>query len=150
MKLLCLIALLLTLTTCTKFGKNITVQGRALNPITGEGIPNAEIILRKTTWGISGGYRRVETVYSDEDGYFELNKFSFRADNIIANPEGNGENYYELGWLQDDGSYIVDRQAVKKGKKTKVEFHAVDYGEIKINFSIKDLGLKMRIKNVYL
>ena len=29
--------------SCTKFGKNVTIDGRVENPITGEGISGAEI-----------------------------------------------------------------------------------------------------------
>ena len=65
--------LLITLGACTKFGKNITIEGRVENPITGEGIPGVEIWLLKTTWGINGANKSVKTVFSDNNGNFEIN-----------------------------------------------------------------------------
>ncbi len=41
--------LLLIVGACTKFGKNITIEDRVENPITGEGIPGVEIWLLKIT-----------------------------------------------------------------------------------------------------
>ena len=37
------LSLLFMLSTCTKFGKNVTVKGRVLNPLTGEGIAGDEV-----------------------------------------------------------------------------------------------------------
>lgn len=43
------LSLLFALSTCTKFGKNVTVKGRVLNPITGEGIAGEEVWLMRST-----------------------------------------------------------------------------------------------------
>ena len=68
--------LLLTgaLFSCTKFGRTITVKGRVINPVTGEGIQGAKMILQRGTAGLPGGNKTVKSVYSDADGNFELNK----------------------------------------------------------------------------
>ena len=47
MKWFFFILLGLILSTCTKFGENIHVNGKVLNPVTGLGIPNVEIALQK-------------------------------------------------------------------------------------------------------
>ena len=120
--------------SCTKFGKNVTIEGRVLNPITGEGISGAEIWLLKTTMGLPGANKEIKTVFSDENGNFELNKFSFRADKIrMGNTHGD---YYELGWYKD-GIYESDGSTleIKKGKKLNIDFHMVPYGEYRIRIN---------------
>ncbi|OFZ16692.1 MAG: hypothetical protein A3D92_03515 [Bacteroidetes bacterium RIFCSPHIGHO2_02_FULL_44_7] len=50
----------LLLSTCTKDGKNITVQGRVYNPVTGEGISDCEIRLVKESLELPGGNKTLE------------------------------------------------------------------------------------------
>ncbi len=42
-----LVTLLLAIISCTKFGKNVTVKGRVLNPLTGEGIAGEEVCYKR-------------------------------------------------------------------------------------------------------
>lgn len=60
--------LLFAVGSCTKFGKNITIEGRVLNPITGKGISGVEIWLLKTTMGLPGGDKTIKTVFSNKNG----------------------------------------------------------------------------------
>nr|WP_294862689.1 hypothetical protein [uncultured Fluviicola sp.] len=43
--------MILIVVSCTKFGKNVTLKGRVVNPITGEGIEGAEVKLLKIAGG---------------------------------------------------------------------------------------------------
>lgn len=100
----CIKLLLLTwiVASCTKFGKNITVQGRVLNPVTGEGIANVEIRLLKETTGSpgnSGSLKAVEVVYSDANGYYELNHTSWFQRKVACYPDEN--IYKNLGWAEN-------------------------------------------------
>lgn len=65
-----LIVLIISL-SCTKFGKNITVKGRALNPITGEGIPNARVIITKSTLEYPSGVKVVKETTTDSEGFLK-------------------------------------------------------------------------------
>ena len=56
--------------SCTKFGKNVTVKGRVLNPVTGQGVAVAEIWLQKSSGGYEGGYKTVKKAISDENGLY--------------------------------------------------------------------------------
>lgn len=120
-----------TMNSCTKFGKNVTIEGRVENPITGEGISGAEIWLLKTTMGLPGADKEIKTAISDANGNFELNKFSFRADKIRMG-DAHGD-YYTIGWHKD-GEYVSTNSTleIKKGKKLNVDFHMVPYGELQI------------------
>jgi len=120
-----------TMNSCTKFGKNVTIEGRVENPITGEGISGAEIWLLKTTMGLPGADKEIKTAISDANGNFELNKFSFRADKIRMG-DAHGD-YYTIGWHKD-GEYVSTNSTleIKKGKKLYVDFHMVPYGELQI------------------
>lgn len=40
-----LLLVLILFFSCTKFGKNVTLKGRVMNPVTGEGIEGAEVKL---------------------------------------------------------------------------------------------------------
>jgi len=80
-KLILGIAVLSLLYTCGK-KRQVKIEGRVENPITGEGISGAEIWLLKTTMGLPGADKEIKTAISDANGNFELNKFSFRADKI--------------------------------------------------------------------
>ena len=54
--------------SCTKLGKNVTIEGRVMNPITGEGIEGIELELLRTTAGLPGGYKSVKSTRSNTDG----------------------------------------------------------------------------------
>lgn len=115
--------------SCTKVGKNITIKGRVLNPITGEGIPNVEIWLQKSTIGLPGGLKTVKTATTDASGNYELNKYSLSAHSAVCALSGD---YYPIGWRDSNtgekmGSPTLN---VKKGKTMHVDFHAVPYGKL--------------------
>src|SRR5690554_6271414 len=132
-KLLIIIFLLLgTMNSCTKFGKNVTIEGRVINPVTGEGISGVKIVLEKETLEIPGGIKSIKEVYTDANGSFELNKFSFRASQITANT-GTAGDYYKIGWYKN-GEYVSINSTleIKKGKKLNVDFHMVPYGDYRI------------------
>ena|SRR3989338_8116050 len=115
--------------SCTKDGKNITVQGRVLNPVTGEGIANVEIRLLKETTGspgTSGGYKAVESVYSDANGSFELNHTSWFPRLVACYPDENV--YYNLGWAENGTFLDTYFEKVKLGRFTNLDYWAVPYG----------------------
>jgi hypothetical protein len=117
------------LTTCTKFGKNITVQGRVLNPITGEGIAGVEVWLQKTTMGLPGGKKTIKSVTTDADGNFELDKLTVSSPEIVVNSGG----YHRIGWWTGSSYSSFQSLPVKKGKKMNVDYHMVPYGTLQIN-----------------
>jgi hypothetical protein len=122
------------LCTCTKFGKNVTIKGRVLNPITGEGIPNIEIWLQKPTNGLPGGLKTIKKATTDENGNYEIDKFSLSANSAICALPASGE-YYPIGWKNSEtgenmGSPTLN---IKKGKTMHVDYHAVPYGELSLN-----------------
>src|SRR3989338_4754376 len=115
-------------TSCTKDGKNITVQGRVYNPVTGEGISDCEIRLVKESLELPGGNKTVLTVYPDANGYFELNHTSISALYVCC--FFYNEKYAEIGWIQDgqnNGSSLVP---VKRGKFTYLDCQAVTYSMV--------------------
>lgn len=126
-----IIALFLLAASCTKVGKNVTVTGHVLNPITGEGISGAELHLLRGTGGIPGGYKSIKEAFTDETGYFEINKMTLSK--VILRLHDDGDlPYYKIGW-HVEGSYIggLNDLSVKKGKKMQADYHMVPYGEIK-------------------
>ena len=129
------IGMVFLLSTCTKDGKNITVQGRVLNPVTGEGIPNARIELLKETSGSpgnSGGYKEVEVVYSDANGSFELNHTSWFPRLVACYPN---ENIYEnMGWAEDGVFLDKYYEKVNLGRFTNLDYWAVPYGALNGHF----------------
>ena len=134
LNILLLLLMAFCFSTCTKPGKNITIIGKVENPVTGDGISGVEIWLLKTTWGINGENKAVKTVFSDENGNFELNKLSVRAESVrIGNMHGD---YYAIGWYRD-GEYVTEGTTlpIKKGKKMYVDFHAVPYGKYRIKIN---------------
>jgi hypothetical protein len=125
--------LILLMASCTKFGKNVTIKGRIMNPITGKGIEGAEIWLQKTAGGYDGGYKTVKKATSGSDGAFELNKLGLAGYSAICGKFSG--DYYELGWTQDNGaSYTGNfKLSVKKGKIMHADYYAVPYGNLQIN-----------------
>jgi hypothetical protein len=126
------------LSACTKFGKNVTVKGRVLNPITGEGIEGVEVKMWKNKiFSFSSDVKLVKKVTSDLNGYFEIDKLGLSGYDLKCDVSGD---YYPLGWTQDGGAsftgnYTLD---VKKGKVMHADYYAVPYGNLQIN--IKNLA----------
>ena len=123
--------ILLVLASCTKFGKNVTLKGRVLNPVTGEGIEGAEVKLYRIAGGYDSNYKTIKSTTTDASGNFELNKYTW------AKPVARcgTKDLYDLGWTQDGGKTFIDNfeLEVKKGKVTNADFYAVPYGELKIS-----------------
>jgi hypothetical protein len=126
-----LLLLAFPLFTCTKFGKNVTIKGRVMNPITGAGIPDAEVKLLKSNIGLPGGDKKIKSVFSDSNGDFELNKLTFSGHKATCFTNG----LYDLGWTKDNGATFTGNFTleVKKGKVMHADYYAVPYGQIKIS-----------------
>ena len=45
--------IVIAIASCTKFGKNVTLKGRVMNPVTSEGIEGAEVKLYRIASGYS-------------------------------------------------------------------------------------------------
>ena len=87
---------ILILTSCTKFGKNVTVKGRVVNPITGEGVPDIRVFMYKTTnTSLPADYKTVKEDYTDSEGSFELNKLGLSKYYVKCDVPGD---YYMIGW----------------------------------------------------
>lgn len=117
---------LFLLLSCTKFGKNVTVKGYVLNPITGQGIEGIEVSLLKGTNGLPGGFKAVKTVYTDANGCYELNKYGWSHYDVRV----QAGDRYDIGWFVD-GEYQYSSTgllSVKKRKTMHADYHAVDYG----------------------
>ncbi len=124
-----IVIVLITLASCTKIGRNITVKGKVINPITGQGISGVEIkLLRSQNLQYNGGYKAIKKVISDENGNFEIN--AMRLGPIYLIPGEIGQNY-SLGFNYEGHYYSMKK--VDKGKVMHVDYHLVPYGEIKIN-----------------
>lgn len=137
MKNLALLIILLSFLGCTKFGKNITVKGRVLNPITGQGIEGAELNLLRGTLELPGGEKSVKKVFTDANGNYEISKFSLSGLSLSV---GNLGDRYAIGWHQDGQITVKNNNnlSVKKRKTMHADFHAVEYGLL--NFDIQNVN----------
>ena len=137
------IVLGVALFACTKGGGNIYVEGRVYNPVTGEGIPNAEIILFKSKVSgaplQSGSSKEIKRAYTDNDGYYVikhtggLNQYSL----TYSSMDQNGKVYYAIGFGEnnmgvEEGQYGT-RMGVEKGKNMYVDYLMVPFGEYKFD-----------------
>ena len=132
MKYLIIIISFIFLLSCTKSGKNVTLKGRVLNPITGDGIAGAEIWLQKTAGGYNGGWKTVKKAVSNGDGNFVLEKIGFAGYAAVAGAF-QGE-YFELGWTQDQGATYTGNFKIwtKIGKTMHADYYAVPYAHIQL------------------
>ena len=136
LSLMCIV--LLSLTTCTKFGKNITVTGRVYNPLTGEGFSDVEMIILKEKWaGFNPGHKEVKTTKTDANGYFEMSKLGGANTYKVNAKDLNGVYFLgstTLGWYVD-GEFQASGGSckLKKGKTTNVELRVVPYGKLSVN-----------------
>ena len=135
LSLICIV--LLSLTTCTKFGKNITVTGRVYNPLTGEGFSDVEMIILREKWaGFNPGHKEVKTTKTDANGYFEMSKLGGANTYKVNAKDLNGVYFLgstTLGWYVD-GEFQTSGGSctLKKGKTTNVELRVVPYGKYRI------------------
>ena len=122
---------LAVIVSCTKFRKNVTLKGRVINPVTGEGIKGAEVKLYRIAGGYDSNYKTIKSANTDASGNFELDKYTW------AKPVARCEvgEMYKLGWTKDDGQTFIDNFEldVKMGKVTNADFYAVPYGNLQIN-----------------
>ncbi len=118
---------------CTKFGKNMTVKGRVLNPVTGEGISNVPVIMYRSTLDYPSGRKKVKEITTDSEGYFEINKASLSKCYLVCNVTEVGD-YYPIGWEKKDNVPLFDAFtiSIKKGKTMRADYYAMPYGNYKI------------------
>ncbi len=130
-----ILSFLLMTISCTKFGKNITVKGKVINPVTGVGIPNLEVSLQRSKLiGFpSAGVKTLKTTRTDAEGFFKIDALNHAHYDYVVRV--NTEGLYDLGWY-DNGKYKgTDTYGVDVGKVTNVDFHAVPYGEEEIHYN---------------
>ena len=137
MKNLIIISLLF-LFSCVKDGKNIYVEGRVVNPVTGEGIPNITLDLRKQVpdpGGSGSDSKTVKTVLSDQNGYFTIaHNGSLFNSYIIHMSNSNGIGYHVAGWKDASGTSIGGYNLeVDKGQYMNVRYELVPYAEFKVD-----------------
>ena len=131
MRFLLLFLVVITIISCTKFGKNVKVKGRVMNPVTGEGISGAEVKLYKLVGFYDAKHKAIQSATTDASGYFELNKYTWSSPTARCVPK---DDLYKLGWTKDGGQTFIDNfeLEVKKGKVINADFYAVPYGNYKI------------------
>ena len=115
--------------SCTKFARTDTAKGRVLNPITGEGIPDVEMKLLKTTSGIPGENKAVKSTTTDANGSYEISKTGLKSYSLSCNLS---TDYYPIGWYVDGEikNTNTGNYSLKKGKTLHADFYAVPYGNI--------------------
>lgn len=127
MRTVLFLILVFFLTTCTKFGENIHVKGKVINPTTGVGIANVKIELqKKTTFEFATGFKAVETVYTDNNGEFEIRHLGGLKQYYIRCQYT--QDYYPIGWYVDSEKQTSDFIRIKKGKTFYAEYQMLPYG----------------------
>ena len=126
---LIILSVLVMLISC---GKNWTktVKGKVLNPVTGEGIANARVILQKEGSGVPSGLKTVEAVYTDANGNFEISSKKLKVN--TAQVVLSLDDYYSIGWKKDGNTYST--LSVKRGTN-EADYWAVPYGQIKLDIN---------------
>lgn len=132
MRTLFALILVLSLVSCTKFGKNVTVKGRVLNPVTGHGIEGADVKLYKLTGFYDAKHKAIQSATTDASGNFELNKYTWSSPIARCEPK---DDLYKLGWTKDGGQTFIDNfeLEVKKGKVINADFYAVPYSYLQLD-----------------
>lgn len=127
--LICIL-LLVTLTTCTKFGKNIYVDGYVRNSITGNPVPNISLRLYRSQmdWKdpVGSTSKTLKTVMTDENGYYKIEYLS-----TLFN-----KAYVQIGDGVEGGYILLSGEnttQIKKGKRNHLNFEIVPYGYLQIN-----------------
>ncbi len=115
---------LTTLTTCTKFGKNVYIDGRVYNPITNEGIEGISLKIYRTQIDtkdpIGDSYKTLETTNTDSEGHYKMEHLSSIFNQVyVALNQGN---FY---LISSNYSYPI-----KKGKRNHIDFEMVPYGNL--------------------
>lgn len=113
--------------SCTKVGRNITIKGKVLNPVTNTPIEGVEVWFQRTTSGLPGGYKTIKEEITDVNGEFEINATRIGGTQYIR--LGDVKGNYRLGWYEDGEYKGSSVKTVKKGKTMEVEYHLVPYGD---------------------
>ncbi|AEA43636.1 hypothetical protein [Fluviicola taffensis] len=123
-----IIGIFLALTSCTKLGKNVYVDGYVRNAITGEPVPNVSLRLYRgqVSWGdpVGTASKTLKEVTTDANGYYKAEHLSTPFNTV----------YIQLGKGVEGGYILVEGQTptvIKKGKKKHVDFGVVPYGYLK-------------------
>lgn len=128
----------LTLLSCSKIGKNAGVEGRVVNPLNNEGIPDVSVeFVVKEQFSVPGGFKQIKATTTDENGYFKIH--ALRVLKGVYVQAQTDQNYHKIGWVED-GELISDgfRVRVDKGKTMHADFHAVPFGQT--IFNIKNVN----------
>jgi hypothetical protein len=125
--------------SCTKIGRNVTIKGKVVNPVTNEPIEGIEAWFQKSTNGLPGGYKTIKEEITDVNGEFEINASRAGTHYIrLGDVKGN----YRLGWYENGAYTGTSVKEVDKGKVMEVEYHLVPYGDIKVNiYNVNCQGL---------
>lgn len=110
---------------CSKEKKSVNISGRAVNPVTGVGISNIGIKLYQDK---SGKHISLESVRTDNDGYFTISKNTLRKENLILIAEDYGV-LYSVGWTTDNGATYAGKTSftdIKIDKANNVDLHMID------------------------
>lgn len=122
--------ILFILLSCAKDGKRIFVEGKVLNPNTGDGIEGATIKIMKNA--LSGGYKVLKEYKTGADGTFAIGVNSIAIDVYVKCDDGFGN--YNIGWDLDFEADIIDLSTFripKKGKVYQADYHTVLEGGLK-------------------
>jgi len=122
--------ILFILLSCAKDGKRIFVEGKVLNPITGEGIEGIRVKIMKNA--LSGGYKVLKETYTDADGNYELGVNSVAID-VYVRCDGDF-GLHIIGWdlnFETEFVDIVTFRIPKKGRVYNADYHTVPEGGLK-------------------
>jgi hypothetical protein len=129
--------LLIILSTCTKFGKNVYVDGYVRNAITGEPVPNVSFRLYRgqISWGdpVGTDSKTLKTVTTNEQGYFKVEYLSTPFNQV----------YLQIGGGVEGGYVLVDgneTQTIKKGKRNHFDYQMVPYGNLILDIQNVNCG----------
>ncbi|MCB0478289.1 MAG: hypothetical protein KDC84_09005 [Crocinitomicaceae bacterium] len=137
MKNLIIISLLF-LFSCAKEGKNICIEGKVINPVTGQPIEGIRLVLHKKTSDLGSGSSSVikSEAYSDINGNFVLSHNGSLFNSYIVLIEYPNEGYHLVGWKDATGQTIGGYQLdVKKGELMDVRLELLPYANVKFNFN---------------
>lgn len=124
--------LLFIVGSCTKFGKNITVKGAVLNPITEETISGIKVrLIKSENLKLYGGYKTIKETTTDANGQFELS--AGRTGNVWIVTDYDYKDYEELGW--DYNGKYYSQLKVDKGEVMHVDYHLVPYAYLKLSIN---------------
>ncbi|MGM0478353.1 MAG: hypothetical protein ACQERC_03945 [Bacteroidota bacterium] len=127
-----IVVVLFSFPSCTKVGRNITVKGKVVNPVTNTPFEGIEVWFQRTTNQLPGGYKTIKEEITDANGEFEINATRIGGTQYIR--LGDVKGNYRLGWYEDGEYKGTSVKKVTKGKTMEVEYHLVPYGELKIHF----------------